>query len=1092
MKVLIVSQCSKNALIETRRILDQFAERKGDSVWETNITEHGLETIKRLLKSTARRNTAVACHLLRGRLQTGLLWIVGNQKKFNREGIVPTNITAKDVLRSNDENEWNSGEAIAILAAIAGLFHDFGKANVLFQNKLRGKGKSYEPFRHEWISLILFKQFVGTLSDKEWLEKLSKISSKDERELLSEFPEKLQLNPLKDLPRVAKFIGWLILSHHKLPVWKRTSEKFNCEPPLEYIDEWMESKCFHASWNSPNWNEESEKLLKQNICFKKGTLLKSKLWCAAAHKIAKRALKSYGIIDQNWFEDRFSMHLIRLALMLSDHYHSARPPYSIDADMNELFANTESYVNPQTNQKSRRLKQRLHSHNIGVAYNAFIIAKAIPRLKEALPFSKNKEFKKRSRDSRFLWQDKAFDLACSLKENSKDQGFFGINLASTGCGKTLANAKIMYGLSDEALGARFNIALGLRILTLQTGDALRKRLFLKDDDLAVMIGSKEFQELYELKNDDGEDFPGSESAEDLMDELDIVDYAGSLDDSRLKRWFGAGSNAHKMISAPILVSTIDHLILATEGCRGGKQIAPILRLLTSDLVLDEPDDFNVEDLPALCRLVNFAGVFGSKVLLSSATLPPSMVNALFDAYVSGRKAFNRACKNPSINPEICTAWFDEFTAIKGTHATSESFMASHKAFIEQRILKLEKQPVLRLASLVPVGSGNRNERDAEVAVSEAIRDSLYKLHDNHHQILMNSGKKVSIGLVRMANIDPMVAVVKEVISKQAESNYCIHFCVYHSKFPALIRSNIEESLDNVLSRHDPIKLEGKSEICSALLGKEELNHIFVVFATSVAEVGRDHDYDWAIVEPSSMRSIIQLAGRVQRHRQIPPSEPNIVILQKNIKALIGADNVVYTRPGFESEDFILTDKDLSICLRPSQYEKITAIPRLLASEDLDYKSNLSDLEHTRLQSDLLGMKKCRFNASLWWKHCTDWSGELQRRSRFRKSNESKIEYFYYLEESGEPALLHTWLKGERLTCVDSKIFFKEQFKCQPGMGVYPWFGSQMQIEKEIEKLSEKLNIGLLETSRKFAWIKLGELPGIKKWTVDPILGFYRQ
>lgn len=30
--------------------------------------------------------------------------------------------------------------------------------------------------------------------------------------------------------------------------------------------------------------------------------------------------------------------------------------------------------------------------------------------------------------------------------------------------------------------------------------------------------------------------------------------------------------------------------------------------------------------------------------------------------------------------------------------------------------------------------------------------------------------------------------------------------------------------------------------------------------------GRDHDYDWAIVEPSSMRSIIQLAGRIRRHR----------------------------------------------------------------------------------------------------------------------------------------------------------------------------------------------------------------------------------
>src|ERR1700722_7150939 len=105
MKVMFVSQCSKNALVETRRIIDQFAERKGDCVWQTHITEHGLETVKKLLKFTARKNTAVACHLLRGRQQTELLWVVGNARKFNQEGSVPTNITGKDVLRADDEND---------------------------------------------------------------------------------------------------------------------------------------------------------------------------------------------------------------------------------------------------------------------------------------------------------------------------------------------------------------------------------------------------------------------------------------------------------------------------------------------------------------------------------------------------------------------------------------------------------------------------------------------------------------------------------------------------------------------------------------------------------------------------------------------------------------------------------------------------------------------------------------------------------------------------------------------------------------------------------------------------------------------------
>jgi CRISPR-associated endonuclease/helicase Cas3 len=90
MHVLIVSECSGNALKESRRILDQFAERKGERTWQTAITLQGLTTLRKMLTGTARKNTAVACHWIKSNNRTELLWIVGKIRAFNEDGIVPT------------------------------------------------------------------------------------------------------------------------------------------------------------------------------------------------------------------------------------------------------------------------------------------------------------------------------------------------------------------------------------------------------------------------------------------------------------------------------------------------------------------------------------------------------------------------------------------------------------------------------------------------------------------------------------------------------------------------------------------------------------------------------------------------------------------------------------------------------------------------------------------------------------------------------------------------------------------------------------------------------------------------------------------
>ena len=59
MMVTFISQCEKNALKKTRRVLDAFADRIGDNTWQTIITQDGLNAVKKLLRKTATKSTAV-------------------------------------------------------------------------------------------------------------------------------------------------------------------------------------------------------------------------------------------------------------------------------------------------------------------------------------------------------------------------------------------------------------------------------------------------------------------------------------------------------------------------------------------------------------------------------------------------------------------------------------------------------------------------------------------------------------------------------------------------------------------------------------------------------------------------------------------------------------------------------------------------------------------------------------------------------------------------------------------------------------------------------------------------------------------------
>jgi len=1049
MMVTFISQCEKNALKKTRRVLDAFADRIGDNTWQTVITEAGLNTVKKMLRQTASKSTAVSCHWIRSRSRSQFLWVVGNKSKFDERGVVPVNFTENAIAQYMDSGQWKMLEVIKYAAAIAGLFHDFGKANLLFQIKLKPKNKNtdskiYEPYRHEWVSLRLFQEFVGEKKDSEWMNALSEI---DRDEVLICFRDGIdgnmgdahpQSHPLTNLPPFGKLVAWLILTHHKLPLNPGWLKEYKSDTPeLRHEDKWL-ADSFSAVWNSPKCKEQDEKhRIADNWNFEKGLPIKSEKWRARACELASEAkviLRPILAESTFWLESQlFTSHIARLCLMLADHSYSARTL----AEMEEKYRSSKYAVYANTEKTGSRTdyKQKLDEHLIGVAHYAGKIAKALPRfngslvpLGEVRPLEelvrKNKELNENGKKN-FGWQDDAIAEAEKLGKATLKQGFFGINMASTGKGKTLGNAKIMYALGQQTGRERFSVALGLRTLTLQTGKAYREKLALNEEQLAIMVGGVAVKQLFENEQNQFENTvapkvenvelsaedSGSESQDELLDPDLFVDYLGDVKSHSLSDWTKKNSRLEKLISAPVLVCTIDHLIPASEGTKGGKQIGPMLRLLSSDLVIDEPDDFGLEDLSALCRLVHWAGMLGSRVLISTATMPPALAYALFQAYQAGWAHYALA-NIPDWDKNIICAWFDEYGSYKnnGAYNDFEVFRQSHDKFGSRRVDALKKEnKVKRKGIILPIADDPEQTNIQRMA--STIHEKIDEMHHQHFQAAKD--KRISIGLVRMANIDPLVAVAKELLKRNAPSNNTvIHYCIYHSHYPLAIRHNIESKLDRILKRKDPDAIWQHEEIQTALKKFPVSNHIFVVVASPVAEVGRDHDYDWAIVEPSSVRSIIQLAGRVLRHRDHVPPAPNIGLLDKNYKALKG-ERICFERPGFEYRNkgpkMKKAKHNLSDILKSEYYSVIDATSRIIQprynAKEHEFE-DLVHLEHRALAFSLFNKSSENkpIAANIWWQANPHWCGEVQRQQRFRKSEPDEAYYLWLADKDADP----TW------------------------------------------------------------------------------------
>lgn len=1113
MNILLVSQCKKRALTETRRIIDQFAERCGERTWQTAMTEDGLQTLYKLLRKTARKNTAIACYWTHGKNLTDLLWIVGDRSQFNQQGRVPTNRTKRNILKSGNESNWHYATTIQLITTIAGLLHDLGKATIGFQSKLRATEKvAGDPYRHEWISLQLFLLMIqDCTTDQAVFERLANFSQYQQRS--PNWYQKLNKTEKTDLmqwPLLTQWLAWLIVSHHRMPFLMPISSKDLKEKQKDDFDiSGLTIRSFYKTLKAvEKWvkNSFSQHPSPNQFWQLKSDITLSQAWLKKLSRYANKAL-THPPLMQLTSIDAFLLHMSRLSLMVADHNYSSLSLSNEEADENHeiLIANT-NYL--------KKAKQCLDDHLIGVANLSARFASLLPKMVDELPaINHHKPFTKRTTIDRFQWQNHAYDIAKHYQSLSDEQGFFGVNMASTGCGKTLANGRIMYALANPKRGVRFTIALGLRVLTLQTGKALREKLQLGDEHLAILVGGRATQTLFELENEeklqksnlekqniskDNLEQEGSESIESLVD--DYVDVAESgIADSELGTII-ENSKARQLIYAPIVTCTIDHIIQASECIRGGKYIAPTLRLLTSDLILDEPDDFDQNDLPALARLVHLAGLYGSKVLLSSATLTPDLIAGLFAAYQAGRKIWNQ--NHQRNNDSIVCGWFDEYQQSITQITDNAAFSQQHQLFVSERINELAKGEVRRQGYILELLDYQHKKPENEklnyyLLANQLLRQS-YDFHLNHHQLDEKTQKQISIGLIRFAHTEDVIALTKQIYQQtDLAVDTQFHIVVYHARQLLLLRNQLEQKLDRILNRTDPKAIFKQPEIIEAIKDSDKKNHIFIVIGTPVTEVGRDHDYDWAIIEPSSMRSIIQLVGRVWRHRPNKVAKsPNVAILGSNIESIkqgvnYGVGTACFCKPGFEQKPFLLTTHQTNKLIPQQQLANIDATPRITNSTQDEL--TLGELEH-KVMAHLfaLNARNSNYVTSYWQPnlahhHCS----HLQLISPFRMQNHQEDEFICQLDEDGDYSFSYAEIAWQTPNeyCNDT------QNKMIKNDNSWQFFDSQIQpwltntVQQALEKLTYHFpNKNLYRLANEFCNVTLNfENP----WYFHPYFGFYQ-
>lgn len=823
---------------------------------------------------------------------------------------------------------------LKLISSLSGYMHDFGKANKLFQSKIRGTDQLSDIIRHEFLSFYIILNLVSSyetdllnnknskfITSEKWHNIFNNLNNIEQQKEFSLFKHTVQslfniknndyysFNINEQSNPIVLCILLSVLTHHKLPCSKKNNQDL------------QSSLHFSIEYNNLNriFNVEKDDFgtLKKNLQLNSNYYINTEL----ETKINTGFQKVYLEYEQikNFFTDKelffksFSI-LSRIFLIMSDHHVSSikKRDLFIDKENNKTYANTNrDFNNPHS---IPTFNQTLDEHLLDVGDTSISFLNEFSLFNENLPSLSDESIEsimKASLNKDFEWQDKAVDF---IKDSNNSPTLI-LNMGTTGSGKTRMNVKALGALNKTKL--RITSVFNLKSLTLQTGEAYRNQLNLNKNELSVLIGDKNYLDIKSI-NEHQEEFKIDNDLQATEQEYFIEGNFNASKDwkcipSFIQNKKKNGYNVDDFIGVPVLTSTIDFCISAGDLSKGSNHNNAFLRIMTSDLIIDEIDTYEPEMLESVLCLITMSAMNKRNIVISSATLSKNYIIMIKKAFEYGILLGNTLYGLKDEGKIICISNLIDSKYINTNDDINE--------YINALCLKFSNNKQKK-AVIFPLDSSQKKSTSIP-----AIFSAIKNLHlDNNQKI---DDKCFSFGLIRVGKIKHAVHFAKKYLNTDfSEQKYSINnenvevkFLLYHSNLINSKRFIIEEFLDNTLNQNT------KSITNHFVLDHVKKSHakhvIFIIIATPVEEIGRDHDFHWAIIEPSSVQSIIQTSGRVNRHRKFDVYKPNIYILQYNLSYYQrkGWENIFFSKPGLEKientypqniQDLLPWDADSSI------------------------------------------------------------------------------------------------------------------------------------------------------------------------------------